>query len=279
MEFRKLTNISVPDIINAFNEAFSDYFIKLQLNEETMAAKMKSENIFLNYSVGAFENERLAGFILHGYDIVDGKKTIYNAGTGVLPAFRGQGITASLYRYCVPLLKKEGINSHILEVIDNNYPAIKIYEQNGFKKIRTLSAFKCGNIIANPQPFEIQQIKDIGEETRSFFSMSPTWQNSLASIKRDIQSHKISGVFLNNKLIAYAAYVPATGRVRQCAVHPFYRRKGVGTALFYYMMQNSTTGELVVTNFDNAYKPGVSFLQSLGFKKLLGLYEMKLIVE
>jgi hypothetical protein len=45
------------------------------------------------------------------------------------------------------------------------------------------------------------------------------------------------------------------------------------------MMQNSKIGELVVTNFDEAYKPGISFLQSLGFKKLLGLYEMKLIME
>jgi ribosomal protein S18 acetylase RimI-like enzyme len=279
MEFRTLANILVPDIINAFNEAFSDYFIKLQLNKETMASKIKSEHILLNYSVGAFENEQLVGFILHGYDIMDGIKTIYNAGTGVLPAFRGQGITASLYRYCIPLLKREGISSHILEVIDNNYPAIKIYEQSGFKKIRTLSAFKCSNVIAVHKPFEIQQMEDIDEETRSFFSMTPAWQNSLASIKRDIQGHKILGVFENSQLIAYAAYVPATGRVRQCAVHPFYRRKGIGTALFHYMMQDSTTGELLVTNFDDAYKPGICFLQSLGFKKLLGLYEMKLMVE
>ena len=279
MDFITLANTHIPDIINTFNETFSDYFIRLQLNKETMADKIKSENILMRYSVGAFENERLVGFILHGFDIVDSVKTIYNAGTGVVPEFRGKGITASMYQYCLPLLAAEGISTHILEVIDNNYPAIKIYEQAGFKKIRTLSAFKCSTVITADKQYEIKQIETIDEETRSFFSMEPAWQNSLASIKRDLQGHTIPGVFESDKLIAYAAYVPTTGRVRQCGVDSSYRRKGFGTALFQHMMQNSATGELTITNFDEDYKPGISFLQSLGFKKILGLYEMKLVLE
>ena len=279
MELRTLADTPVPDIINAFNEAFSDYFIRLQLTDETMAAKIKSENILLRHSVGAFEDGRLVGFILHGYDVIDGVKTIYNAGTGVVPPFRGKGITAALYQYIIPVLQKEGISTHILEVIDNNYPAIKIYEQIGFKKIRTLSAFKSSDPIGAGMNITIKEIKNINEPARSFASMRPAWQNSLASMQRNEQGHQYIGAFVDEELMAYAVYVPATGRVKQCAVKPDYRRKGIGRALFHHMMQNSATGEITVTNLDIAYKPAVYFFEALGFKKLLGLYEMKMILH
>ena len=276
MEFRTLENTPVQEIITAFNEAFSDYFIRLQLSLETMASKMKAENILLPYSVGAFENEKLAGFILHGYDVIDGVKTIYNAGTGVIPSFRGKSVTAAMYRFVIPLLQQQDIHTHVLEVIDNNFPAIKIYNEVGFEIVRYLAAFKSTNAIEKLNDIEVIQIKPVKEEVKPFASMVPAWQNSLASIERDKESHQFFGVYKANRLIAYAAYVPSTGRVKQCAVHPDHRRKGIGRALFYHMQQNSGMGELLVTNIDVVYKPAVSFFNALGFEKLLGLHEMKL---
>jgi ribosomal protein S18 acetylase RimI-like enzyme len=276
MEFKTLAQTSIADITTAFNEAFSDYVIRLQLTEEGLASKMKSENIVLSYSVGAFEEDKLVGFILHGYDVVNEEKTIYNAGTGVIPSFRGRSITSSLYAYSIPLLQKEGIRTHVLEVIDTNAPAIKVYEKTGFKTLRKLSAFKSTTPVTTDTSLSINAIENITGAAAAFLSMTPAWQNSLASIQRNKEGHQLLGVFQNDQLIAYAAYVPATGRVKQCAVHPQYRRKGIGKALFSYMMQNSATGASVLINIDDAYQPGINFLEALGFQKFLGQLEMKL---
>ena len=134
MEIKTLEQTSLALITAAFNEAFENYFIPLRFTEEGMKAKFRSEGIKPRYSLGAFDNGKLVGFILHGYDEVNGVKTVYNGGTGVLSSHRGRGITAALYQYAVPLLAQQGIYSHLLEVIDNNYPAIRVYEKQGFKK-------------------------------------------------------------------------------------------------------------------------------------------------
>ncbi len=74
--FQTLENISLADITEVFNLAFSDYIVPLKLTEDQLADKIISDNIKLEYSVGAFENKKLVGFILHGYGLVNGKKVV-----------------------------------------------------------------------------------------------------------------------------------------------------------------------------------------------------------
>ena len=279
MDIRTLERTSLAEITASFNEAFSDYFIPLQFTGESMAAKIKSEGILLKYSVGAFEGGRMVGYMLHGYDVVDGVKTIYNGGTGVVPAFRNKGITTTMYQYIIPRLQKEGIHHHILEVIDNNYPAMKVYEKIGFEKVRSLVAFKGSAAIDGAIAYEIKGLDAVPAEVSSFSEMEAAWQNSVGSIARDREGHVPVGAYDDDKLIGFAVYVAATGRVKQCAVHPRHRRKGVGRSLFHYIQQNSGRGQLVVTNVDEAYEPALQFLQVLDFQPFLRLYEMKMEVR
>jgi GNAT superfamily N-acetyltransferase len=276
MIIRDLDNCSVESITVAFNEAFSDYFIPLQFTTDAMRCKMKGENILLPYSVGAFENDRLVGFILHGHDRIEGEETVYNAGTGVIPAFRGKGLTADMYQYALDRLHREGIGSHVLEVIDNNIPAMKVYHQRGFSIARKLGAYKLFRALPGNGLYPITLVTEIDDTVSGFHSCLPAWQNSLASIRRDKEGHSFPVIYMDGQLVAYAVYVPSTGRVKQCAVHPQWRRKGLGRALIDYMIIHNAKGELVFTNIDESYTSGLQFLHALGFTKFLGLYEMKM---
>lgn len=278
MEIRTLEHTPLARITAAFNEAFSDYFIKLSFTEESMAAKMKGEGIVPAYSVGAFEGSRLVGFILHAYDVIDGVRTIYNAGTGVIPAFRGKGLTSEMYQYSIPLLSSQGIHTHVLEVIEGNYPAIKAYQRTGFQTVRHLKAYKSTEPVRSEMEVRIEIIGAIPTEVLSFCSVEAAWQNGVASIARDIEGHSLLAAYSADTLVAFAACVPATGRVKLCVVHPSYRRKGIGTALFAYMMEHSATGALVLTNIDTSYEPATAFLKALQFQPFLGQYEMKMQV-
>src|SRR5215203_2655954 len=134
MDFRSLEHCTLQQITTLFNDAFSDYILPLQLTPEVMAEKIKTENILPRLSAGAFEGNKPVGFVLHGYDAIDGVPTVYNAGTGVIPSHRGKGITQSIYQFVLTALRQRNIHHHILEVISTNKPAITIYEKLGFKK-------------------------------------------------------------------------------------------------------------------------------------------------
>ncbi|MGB1205298.1 MAG: hypothetical protein ACPG5B_06625 [Chitinophagales bacterium] len=73
MEIKTLAGVHTKAITAVFNLSFSDYFIPFSLTEQQMADKMKADKTDLNLSVGAFENDNLIGFILHGKDRINGK--------------------------------------------------------------------------------------------------------------------------------------------------------------------------------------------------------------
>lgn len=142
IQIKTLAKTSLEKITGTFNLAFSDYFVPIHLTLEQLSAKMKSDRVNLEYSVGAFEEEELIGFILHGTDIIEDKKVAYNGGTGVIPSKRGKGLTKQMYDFILPRLKEEGIDYLTLEVIFKNIQAIKSYERVGFKIARELKCYK-----------------------------------------------------------------------------------------------------------------------------------------
>lgn len=78
LQLKSLENIAIETLTETFNRAFSDYVVPFKLTKEGLLSKMKTDNVDLTYSVGAYLNDELVGFILHGSDIIDGKLTLYN---------------------------------------------------------------------------------------------------------------------------------------------------------------------------------------------------------
>ena len=142
MEIKSLIGTNCKDILNVFNNSFSDYFVPFKLTEEQLVSKMISDKTDLELSVGVFENQKLIAFILHGFDITNNQNVVYNGGTGVIPEKRGLGLTKQMYAFNLPVLEKKGIDKIILEVISNNIQAIKSYKKIGFITTRELDCFQ-----------------------------------------------------------------------------------------------------------------------------------------
>jgi ribosomal protein S18 acetylase RimI-like enzyme len=276
MTIQSLASVSLTEITDTFNKAFSDYYVKLQLTEPSMALKLRSENIDLSYSIGAFDGGKLKGFILHGVDNINGVKTVYNAGTGVVPDYRGQRLTEQLYRAVLPCLQKEGMIHHQLEVIEQNEPAKRVYEKIGFSQVRTFSCFKGSVVTGADAELTLQEATKPHFETyTSFWNYAPSWQNDTPAIRRSLDAHKIAELRKGEELVAYAAFMPATGRVKQYGVHPQHRRKGYGTQLFHYLCSVSPNNEVNLINVDESDTASIEFFKSIGFQRFLGLWEMK----
>lgn len=268
-QFSTLENIQNAEVVDVFNKSFADYFVKIELNEKSLADKFRTENIALEKSVGAFFENKLVGFILIGIE----NGVAYNGGTGVLFEFRGNSLTRKMYDFILPKLKAESFYFHQLEVISENYPAIKTYEKIGFKKTRTLACFKGKILVSNiNKEIEIKVLEDIDEQLfPSFCNSQPSWQNSLSAIKRAKKLHKIIGAFYQNQLVGYLIYME-NGRIKQFAVQRNFRHQSIGQTLFNCIKTNQ---ESILTNIDKSDSETISFLNRIGLEVFLEQFEMK----
>ena len=274
MEIRTLELATLQEVTEAFNGAFIDYKISLQMTGEAMASKIKSEGIQLRYSAGAYRDGRLVGFILNGTDTVAGEPLVYNGGTGTLPPYRGRGISHALYRFLLPRLAGEGLYRHQLEVFTDNVPAKKVYTDTGFTEKRLLHCFR-GNPGSAGTYGDVTEAPLLAETFSTFGDVQPSWQNGFPSILRNPGPHEVIGIRKEEQWVAYAVFVPATGRVRQFAVQPEWRGKGLGRQLFAAMTHRSKGADLLVTNLET--NPAVlSFMERIGPKPFLKLAEMTL---
>ena len=203
-------------------------------------------------------------------------KTVYNAGTGVVPAHRGKGLTEQLYKTVLPLLRREGMVHHQLEVIEQNAPAIRVYEKIGFKTVRTFSCFKGSvNGALDPELTISESATPDVEAYASWWNFAPSWQNDTPAIQRAPEVHRIVELRKGDEPVAYAAYMPATGRVKQYGVHPHHRQKGYGRQLFNYICSTMSQKEVNLINVDENDTASTDFFKAIGFQRFLGLWEMK----
>ncbi|OYQ33167.1 hypothetical protein CHU92_13595 [Flavobacterium cyanobacteriorum] len=274
MEIGTLAGVPLAAIAEVFNEAFSDYKIKFNVNEHFLLTKFAAENIKPEASAGAFVGGRLVGFLLHGLDQTGGIKYVFNAGTGVVPPYRGQQIAQKMYTYILPLLKEQGYRHHQLEVLNDNLPAIHIYKNMGFTAVREIASFK-----GIPQVAGIHNVavKEVGGTDWDFVAtcatVQPTWQNNWQCIERAKGRHRFFEAYAGDERTGFAIYDTFNGRTKQFGVKPEWRRKGVGSAIFGHL---ATLGEINFVNYDLSDKGGVNFFRKIGLEEYFGQYEMKM---
>ena len=68
MIIKNLSSIELSVITESFNEAFADYIMRFTATEEYLQNRWKGAGVDYNLSFGAFINDKLVGFIIHGID-------------------------------------------------------------------------------------------------------------------------------------------------------------------------------------------------------------------
>lgn len=274
---KTLAHITPEKLLEVFNLSFSDYVVPFCLTKEQLEDKIKSDSIKLEFSVGAFEDNQLVAFILHGYDTIDNLKIAYNAGTGVVPTKRGNKLTAKLYEYILPILHENDIDKLLLEVITTNAPAIKTYKNIGFKIIRELNCYKGSlNILNTNNDFEIRELEAYDwQQLQSFWDLKPSWQNSITAVEKLKNTNISIGIYDGEKLLGYTIFNPKTKRIHQLSVDKNYRRKGVGRQLLAHIATNYGK-DISAINIDNTSEETLKFFNAIGLDIYIKQYEMEL---
>ena len=167
IKFQSLENINLEILAECFNLAFSDYAQPINFTVESLKYYLNASTVDLALSYGSFDKDELVGFILNSTGIYKNNKVVFDAGTGVVPNYRGQKVFSGLFEYACGELLKHEINHYYLEVLQSNDHAISIYRKNGFEVERGFSVL-VGTL---------QEIVPLS------FSSKPVWQHIISSTK------------------------------------------------------------------------------------------------
>ncbi|WP_298731984.1 GNAT family N-acetyltransferase [uncultured Chitinophaga sp.] len=278
IRFETLENTPLQALCEAFNLAFSDYIVPVQLTLPLLEQKIQGEHIQLSQSIGAFSGQLLTGLILHGADTWPGAQMLYNGGTGVIPAFRGRRLVQQMYSQFKPLYRQQGIRRIILEVITTNMPAIKAYTSSGFMISRLFHCYK-GVPIRPHVKKDIQFKEAVAPDwtlLNSFCDQLPSWSNSSDSIQREGPDTSTWIAYDKTTVMGFVSVYTGNKRIRQLAVHPQYRRQGIGTALLQHITKK-LQGPFSITNITDENKGLQQFLLKAGFTPTISQYEMEMI--
>lgn len=257
MEIKSLEKTDFDTLFRAFGRAFADY--EVQLNAEQLRAMLTRRGFDPALSFAAFDGAQIAAFTLNGIGNFNGVPTAYDTGTGTLKEYRGTGLGTEIFRHSMPHLRRAGVGQYLLEVLQYNTRAVSVYRNLGFETVREFNYFCRANT----------EIADRGDTPRLPHSVRRTdwdftlsWQNSFESIGRAAGDFVSLGVFIEEELVGYCVFEPASGDVAQIAVKRQYRRKGIAGLLLREMLRLNRNDSLKIINTDVSCDSMTGFLQA-----------------
>jgi len=283
MEYRFLQKEDFPQLYSTFIKAFSDYVVKMQPSEEQFSEMLTRRGIRYDLSVGAFSGHQLVGFNLNSLDLWKGRLTVYDTGTGVIPEYRGQGIASQIFAFSFPKLKQVSAQQYLLEVIDTNLSAIRVYKEIGFREVRKLECFTLSgsvtrSLIEESNGIELRiESKPDWELFQSFWDWEPSWQNSINSIKRSLDINVLVCAFSEGSCVGYGIVYTSNGDIPQLAINKRCRRRGIGTRILQGLekqIRSGQTGRMI--NIDASAEATLGFCEAIGMKKIVNQHEMLL---
>lgn len=275
MRVDTLASTSFAAISSAFDEAFGDYSVSFSPSVGWLGETMRRRGVRLDLSVGVREEARLVAFTLNGLGSWLGETTGYDAGTGVVPEFRGRRLTSLMLERTEELLREAGATQYLLEVLQSNDVAIRAYRGAGFETTRELRcwAFDAPQAAA---PSGVVVVEGAPGDSRSIAAMrdsDPSWQNGDESIARAGDPRVTLVVRDSEGLAGCAILFPSTNDLAQFAVARRARRRGIGRALL--AAARAKCGKSIrILNIDARDAGTNAFLEAAGATEIVQQFEM-----
>lgn len=280
IQIKSLKDIPFREIADAFLNAFSDY--GLTLDDKALHDMFTRRGACFEMSAGAFVDNRMVSFIINGTGCFNGLRTAYDTGTGTVKEYRGLGLTDRLFQWCCQYLADAGIEAYLLEVLQDNAPAVKIYRRQGLEAARELRCYTAPNKlllenIGQTAPDGIEICPASVSELRlyaSFMDFNPSWQNSFDSIERAPDAFSCFIAKINNTVAGFGASETAYGDISLLAVDSKMRRHSIGSALLRRLIELNRIDNAKVINVDESCSSLKAFLEKAGFRTSCMQYEM-----
>lgn len=271
MTVRKLSHLSLDEILEAFYLAFENYFVKMPTERAYYEARWKAAKVDFSLSYGMFDNNKLVGFIIHAIDNRAGRPTAFNTGTGVIPKYRRRKITKAIYDYALKDLYQNEILHSTLEVITQNDYAVRAYKGVGFRIIKNFECYAGKINMENTEQYDLREIS-----SREFrWSTLPNQEYYSWDFQKETiieGSYKYYQVWKNGILDSYFIINPSNSYIGQCDV--LNNEDKSWERLFSAIKQVSEKVKII--NVDDRLKDKLNIIERAGLENTVNQYEMEL---
>jgi ribosomal protein S18 acetylase RimI-like enzyme len=249
-------------------------------SKQVFGERLARLNVQPRFSVVAYCGEEPVGFMLHGMVENGGVRSAYNAGTGLLPAWRGQGLCQQMFRFVAPMLAAVSISSVLLEVEEGNQPAIRAYQKIGFVTGRKLQGYQTAPALPDAKPLvKINLLPQAYPDFTAylpFWDTAPGWQASPGLLANFLQEYTFLEAYHKQTLVGHLVLDPTHRLVVQMGVAPAWRRKYIGTTLLR-AAQALVKGQPLYVLFVEESHPGLAgFFHHTGARLIFRQWEMQL---
>lgn len=194
LEFRPAIEFDYAFLADAFTRGFENYIVPMFADAGMLEMRARPEAWELSTSFVAFSAGALAGILCtarRGW-------TTRVAAMGVTTGFRGRGVGRAMMEHAIAQARQRGDAELLLEVIDSNAAAIRLYESVGLKKQRNLVGFEWANATAAEgtaglveiDPAEFSAVAQREYEPRLPWQMRP---QTLANYTRPNRAFSLEG--------------------------------------------------------------------------------------
>lgn len=195
MEVRAASEVPLEAVHAVMEEGFRDYFVNVHMELAGLLAMVERESICLENSVLVYDREKPVGVGL----LAHRNRASRVAAMAVTRQARGKGVGRRILEELVrAALDRQ--DEHIeLEVIEQNIPALRLYQSAGFEIIRGLVGFSLNKLggVENASLEEIS-LEQAAEMVLRHGLPDLPWQVSAASLASgaDCRAYALDGAAL-----------------------------------------------------------------------------------
>src|ERR1041384_2123637 len=136
-ELKPASDDSIPDLVEILNRGFENYFVSIAFNVNTFLNMVRKDGTDLTSSRVLLTDDKTAGIAL----IARRGWTSRLAAMGIAKEVRGMGAGSWLMEKLINEACARGDREMVLEVIEQNEPAVRLYAKHGFEIVRRLVSY------------------------------------------------------------------------------------------------------------------------------------------
>lgn len=223
---RRAIEFSAAELAGILNTCFEGYMVSFTLDGGSFERRFRPEGLDTIVSLILFDGENPAGVCL----IARQGWTSRVAAMAIAPNYRSQGVGKLMMNQVIQEARDRGDHRMVLEVIEQNEPAIRLYESVGMTRTRRLVGYKRdAHKGKKADLFEIDPAAFVRFQAQECEDDLPwDYKPETLTLKPDIKAYSFQ-----DKAFALVSEAPTRIIIWSFFTKQKLRRKGVGTALIH----------------------------------------------
>ncbi len=136
---RPASNYSIAELVDLLNRGFEEYFVPIYFNDDMFSNMLRKDGIDLADSRVLITDDQECGI-----GLIASRRALHAsrvAAMGIAKETRGKGAGSWFMKELIDDACDRGDHEMVLEVIEQNEPAVKLYRKYGFESMRRLVGF------------------------------------------------------------------------------------------------------------------------------------------